>query len=71
VKKYDPTYNIDFRLYENWVASGAANVIDKKSFAEWFDKEGTFVRKPFNTWLGINIVELEKKLVAGKRKKQT
>jgi hypothetical protein len=71
VKKYDPTYNIDFRLYENWFALGAVNVIAKKSFADWFDEEGTFVKKPFDTWLGVNIVELEKKFVARKQKKRT
>jgi Microsomal signal peptidase 25 kDa subunit (SPC25) len=41
----------------------------KKGFADWFDEEGTFVKKPFDNWLGSNIVEAEKKLVAAKSKK--
>jgi hypothetical protein len=42
----------------------------KKGFADWFDEEGTFVKKPFDNWLGSNIIEAEKKLVAAKSKKR-
>ena len=70
MKKYDPTYNITIRLHKKSDISIVANVTTKRSFADWFDEEGTFVKKPFDDWLGVNIVEAEKKLAAGKRKKR-
>jgi hypothetical protein len=45
-------------------------VTTKKGFNEWFDVEGTFVKKPFDNWLGDNIISAEKQLVAGKSKKK-
>ena len=69
-KKYDPTYNITFRLYKKSNISNIANVTTKRSFADWFDDEGTFVKKRFDDWLGVNILEAEKKLAVEKRKKR-
>ena len=70
MQKYDPTYNITIRVHKKPDISNVANVTTKRSFADWFDEEGTFVKKPFDDWLGVNIVEAEKKLAAGKRKKR-
>ena len=70
VKKYDPIYNITFRLYKKSDISNAVSVTTKKSFGGWFDEEGAFVKKPFDNWLGINIIEVEKKLTAGKERKR-
>jgi len=47
-----------------------ANTTTKKSFAAWFDAEGTFVKKPFDNWLGDNITNAEMQLVSGKVKKK-
>jgi Microsomal signal peptidase 25 kDa subunit (SPC25) len=70
VRKYDPTYNTTLRLYKKSEITNVANVSAKKAFADWFDEEGTFVKKPFDNWLSINIIEAEKKLVAAKSKKR-
>jgi Microsomal signal peptidase 25 kDa subunit (SPC25) len=69
-RKYDPTYNITFRVYKKSEVTNVANVTAKKGFADWFDEEGTFVKIPFDNWLGTNIIEAEKKLVAAKSKKR-
>jgi hypothetical protein len=47
-----------------------ANVQAKKAFADWFDEGGTFVKKPFDKWMGSCILEAEKKMVTAKLKKQ-
>jgi hypothetical protein len=68
VKKYDPTYNVVLRAYKKSDITNVANVSTKKGFSEWFDVEGTFVKKPFDNWLGDNIMGAEKQLAAGKKK---
>ena len=70
VKKYDPTYNVVLRAYKPADATKVAKVTVKRSFAEWFDTEGTFVKKPFEKWLGENAANVEKQLAEGKRKKE-
>jgi hypothetical protein len=70
VKKYDPTYNVVFRAYKKSDITNVAHVTTKKGFNEWFDVEGTFVKKPFDNWLGDNIISAEKQLAAGKSKKK-
>jgi hypothetical protein len=76
VQKYDPTYNITVRVYKKSEVKNksevptVANVTAKKAFADWFDEQGTFVKKPFDNWLGSNIIEAEEKMVAAKSKKR-
>jgi Microsomal signal peptidase 25 kDa subunit (SPC25) len=69
VKKYDPTYNVVLRAHKAAIKTNIATVTIKKCFADWFDTEGTFVRKPFDDWLGQNVLSAEKQLAPGKRKK--
>jgi len=47
-----------------------ANVTANKSFGAWFNAEGTFIKKPFENWLGENVVKAEKQLASGKGKKK-
>jgi len=47
-----------------------ANITTSKSFAAWFDTEGTFVKKLFDNWLGDNIINAEKQLASRKAKKK-
>lgn len=68
-KKYDPTYNVIFRAFRTSDVTQFAKVEAKDSFAKWFDVEGTFVKKPFDNWLGQNIVKAEVQLTSGKKKK--
>ena len=58
------------RAYKKSDMTNVANVTAKKGFNEWFDVEGTFVKKRFDKWLGDNVVSVEKQLVAGKSKKK-
>ena len=69
MKKNDPTYNIVFRVYKTSDVTNLINITTKKSFADWFDTEGTFVKQPFDKWLGVNIISAEKQLASGKKKK--
>jgi hypothetical protein len=71
IKKYDPTYNATFRVYrtKGKDITELVKVKSSKSFANWFDVEGTFVKKPFQTWLADNVKKAEKLLVQGKKKK--
>jgi hypothetical protein len=69
VKKYDPTYRVTFRAYRTSDVSQLAKVEAQESFAKWFDAEGTFVKKPFDNWLGQNIIKAEVQLTSGKKKK--
>jgi hypothetical protein len=70
VKKHDPMYNVVFRAYNPKDITNVANVTTKKSFAAWFDTEGTLVNKPFDNWLAENVVNVEKQLESGKTKKK-
>lgn len=70
VKKYEPTYNVVFRAYKKSDITNVANVTTKMGFNAWFDVEGTFVKKPFDNWLGDNVISVEKQLAAGKSKKK-
>ena len=70
MKKYDPTYNVVFRASKPSDKTMIANVTAKQSFGAWFDSEGTFVKKPFENWLGENVASAEKQMVSGKRKKK-
>jgi hypothetical protein len=69
VEKYDPTYNVVFRMFKTKDATQLAHITTKKSFASWFDAEGTFVKKPFDNWLGDNVISVEAQLKSGKKKK--
>ena len=70
VKKYDPTYNVAFRAYRASDSQNQVRIDTKKAFASWFDVEGSFVKKPFDNWLGENIIDVEKRLGSGKLKKR-
>lgn len=70
VKKYDPTYNVAFRACRTPDSQNKVSIDTKKAFASWFDVEGNFVKKPFDNWLGENIVDVEKRLGSGKPKKK-
>jgi len=59
-----------FRAYRKKEYTKVAHVSTSKTFASWFDEEGTFVKKPFDNWLGDNVIELEKQLTSGKKKKK-
>jgi hypothetical protein len=68
-KRYDPTYHVTFRVYRTSDVSQFVKIDAKESFTKWFDEEGTFVKKPFDNWLGQNIVRAEVQLTSGKKKK--
>ena len=70
MKKYDPMYNVAFRAYKKSDITNVANVTTKKGFNDWFDVDGTFVKKPFDNWLRDNVISVEKQLVGGKSKKK-
>jgi Microsomal signal peptidase 25 kDa subunit (SPC25) len=67
VEKYDPTYNVVFRMFKTKDATQLEHITTKKSFANWFDAEGTFVKKPFDNWLGVNVIGVEVLLTSGKK----
>ena len=69
MKKYDPTYNVVIRAYQSADVTNLVNITTAKGFASWFDVEGTFVKKPFEDWLGENIIKAERQLISGKAKK--
>lgn len=69
MKKYDPTYNVVFKAYRTSDPTKLAHVSTKGKFANWFDSEGTFVKKPFDNFLGDNIIATETQLTTGKKKK--
>jgi len=69
VKKFDPTYNVTFRVYRTSDVTQFVKIDASQSFTKWFDREGTFVNKPFDNWLGHNIVQAEVQLTSGKKKK--
>jgi hypothetical protein len=71
IKKYDPTYKVVLRAHKTADKANIATITIKKSFADWFDTEGTFVKKPFDDWLGQNVVGAEKQLASGRRKKKS
>jgi len=70
VKKYDPTYNIVIKAYKSKDVSGLTHLTANERFEKWFDAEGTFVKKPFDNWLGTHIISEEKALASGKKKKK-
>jgi len=69
VKKYDPTYNLVLKAYKTKNVSDLTNLTAKEGFEKWFDVEGTFVKKPFDNWLGTHVISGEKALASGKKQK--
>ena len=69
VKKFDPTYNVTFRVYRTSDVTKLVKIDASQSFTKWFDREGTFINKPFDNWLGQNIAQAEVQLTSGKKKK--
>lgn len=69
MKKYDPTYNVVLRAHKMQDMKDITTITIKKIFADWFDTEGTFVKKPFDDWLSQAVLSAEKQLGQGKRKK--
>jgi hypothetical protein len=69
VKKYDPTYNIALKAYKTKDVTDLTHLTAKDGFQKWFDVEGTFVKEPFDNWLGTHVISAEKALTSGKKKK--
>ena len=69
VKKYDPTYTMVVRAYETADVTQLATITTKESFTNWFDVDGNFLKKPFDSWLGQNIIKAETQLLSNKKKK--
>ena len=68
MKKYDPTYNVVIRVYWADDVTKLAHTTATKSFASWFDTEGTFVKKLFDNWLGDHVIKVETQLTSKKKK---
>ena len=63
-------YRVVFRAYKKKQYTNVAHVSTSKMFAAWFDEEGTFVKKPFDKWIGDKVIEVEKQLTSAKKKKK-
>ncbi|KAF8473894.1 signal peptidase complex subunit 2 [Kalaharituber pfeilii] len=68
-EKHSPYYHLTIKTTGRSVSSDREHVVEaKESFTGWFDEEGYFVPKPFQTWLDNTIPEIAaKKAVSGAR----